>query len=158
MYRIRRHRKLTPNRCYTFSLKREHFDKNSTHAHCSIFARACSMVILLFRLPPFPRLATLVGSTTTILFSRGGVVGGTTSLCLPIDFSLPVLNCSTACRVLSTLRTALGVFRIKTAHSIKVVGALFGTTVSSDGRLSNDERTDGPVSVRVLDSSAKAII
>lgn len=93
-------------------------------------------MILLRRLPPFPRFATLVGSTTIIPASLGGVSGGTGAfLCRPMDFTFPVLNNSTACRVRCTLRVALEVFKITTAHSSKVVGVIAGTSSSLVGSL-----------------------
>jgi hypothetical protein len=103
-----------------------------THAHCSILAKACNMVTLLRKLPPFPRLATFVGSTTIIAASRGGVSGASGALpCQPIDFNFPVRNSSTACRVLWTFSVALEVFKIVTAHSSNVVGGVDGTSSSS---------------------------
>jgi hypothetical protein len=109
-----------------FTIRINHLD--TTHAHCSILASACSIVTLLFKLPPFPLRATFVGSTTTMPSSLGGVSGGMGApLCRPIDLSFPVRNNSTAWRVLSTLREALGVFRTRLLHSSRVVGAGSGT-------------------------------
>lgn len=128
-----------------------------THAHCSMLASACSIVILLFKLPPLPLRATLVGSTTTILGSLGGAVGGTGApLCRPIDFILPVRNNSTACLVRSTFSAAFGVLRMRLLHSNKVTGACSGMRGS---RIPSgfDCVTAGKCSPDDLDVSAKSV-
>lgn len=98
-----------------------------------MFASACNMVIRERRLPPFPLLATLVGSTITIPVSLGGVSGGSSSgpLFRPIDRSSPVWNCFTAKRVRATFSFAEGVLRMRIAHSIRDFGGFSGTTGSS---------------------------
>jgi hypothetical protein len=108
--------------------------RRATDAHCSILASACNIATLVFALPPFPLLATFVGSTSCKLDSRGGTSGGRgADAPRPSDLSLPFRKSESACLVLSTLRVEEGVLRISTAHSSKVCGGdSKGTTGSGE--------------------------
>jgi hypothetical protein len=92
------------------------------------------MATLVFALPPFPLLATFVGSTSCILDSRGGVSGGRgADAPRPRFLSLPFRKSESACLVRSTLRVEEGVLRMRTAHSSKVCGGnSTGTTGSEE--------------------------
>jgi len=81
------------------------------------------MATLVFALPPFPLLATFVGSTSCMLDSRGGMSGGRgANAPRPSDLSFPFRKSDSACLVRSTLRMEDGVLRMRTAHSSKVRG------------------------------------
>jgi len=105
-----------------------------TYAHCSILASACNMATLVFALPPFPLLATFVGSTSCKVDSRGGTSGGRgADAPRPSDLSLPFRKSESACLVRSTLRVEEDVLRMRTAHSSKVPGGdSTGTTGSGE--------------------------
>ena len=100
-------------------------------AHCSIFARACNIATRFFKLPPFPLLATLAGSTFVKL-GRGGVSGGLSRLFRPIDTSSPVVKSRWACRVRATFRIGSPVLRMRIAHSTSVLGGLVGGMMGSE--------------------------
>jgi len=92
------------------------------------------MATLDFALPPFPLLATFVGSTRSNVDSRGGVSGGRgADAPRPSDLSLPFRKSDSACLVRSTLRVEEGVLRMRTAHSSNVRGGdSTGTTGSGE--------------------------
>ena len=90
------------------------------------------MATLVFALPPLPLLATLVGSTSCMLDSRGGTSGGRgADAPRPSDLSLPFRKSESACLVRSTLRVEEGVLRMRTAHSSKVPGGDSTGTIGS---------------------------
>ena len=90
------------------------------------------MATLVFALPPFPLLATFVGSTSCKLDSRGGTSGGSgADAPRPINLSFPFRKSESACLVRSTLRVEEGVLRMSTAHSSKVRGGDSTVTTGS---------------------------
>lgn len=92
------------------------------------------MATLVFALPPFPLLATFVGSTSCNVDSRGGVSGGRgADVPRPSDLSFPFRKSESACFVRSTLSVEEGVLRMTTAHSSNVRGEdSTGTTGSGE--------------------------
>lgn len=124
-----------------------------------MLARACSIEAR------FLRFLTFDGSTVFLkkASSRDGTSGGWGALgdLLPIDLSCPVRKRCTACLVRSTFSIGCGVLRIRTAHSMSVVGGFSSGTTGSFSwvaELVGPETTGGGGSAKAADGVSQKMI